>query len=43
MFAEANKTIETIAKLLPNYNMNIMLARLFKGEVFLVNQAMAWL
>ncbi|BDB00559.1 ABC transporter permease [Clostridium botulinum] len=32
MFAEANKTIETIAKLLPNYNMNIMLARLFKGE-----------
>ncbi len=32
MFAEVNKTMKTIAKLLPNYNMNIMLGRLFKEE-----------
>ncbi|WP_434282334.1 ABC transporter permease [Clostridium botulinum] len=34
MFAEVNKTIETIAKFLPSYHMNIMIARLFKGETF---------
>ncbi|KRU26656.1 ABC transporter permease [Clostridium botulinum] len=34
MFAEVNKIIETIAKFLPSYHMNIMIARLFKGETF---------
>ncbi|MCJ8171141.1 ABC transporter permease [Clostridium botulinum] len=34
MFTEVNKTIETIAKFLPSYHMNIMIARLFKGETF---------
>ncbi|APC79792.1 ABC transporter permease [Clostridium botulinum] len=33
-FAKANKTIEAIVKLLPSYHMNIMIARLFKGETF---------
>ncbi|MBD5586149.1 ABC transporter permease [Clostridium botulinum] len=33
-FAKANKTIEAIAKFLPSYHMNIMIARLFKGETF---------
>lgn len=33
-FAKANKTIEAIAKFLPSYHMNIMIARLFKGEPF---------
>ncbi|MHB9896819.1 ABC transporter permease [Clostridium botulinum] len=33
-FAKANKTIEAIAKFLPSYHMNIMIAKLFKGETF---------
>lgn len=35
-FAKANKTIEAIAKFLPSYHMNIMIARLFKGETFVI-------
>lgn len=32
MFAEINKTLTKIAEFLPNYNMNLMLKRVFKGE-----------
>ena len=32
-FARLNKTLETIANCLPNYHMNVMLEKVFKGEV----------
>ena len=32
MFAKVNKTLTKIAELLPNYNMNILLEKVFKGE-----------
>ncbi|WP_125154789.1 ABC transporter permease [Clostridium rectalis] len=34
MFAGANKIMKIIADFLPNYNMNIMIVRIFKGESF---------
>ncbi len=32
MFAKANKTLTKIAELLPNYNMNVLVEKVFKGE-----------
>jgi len=32
LFANLNETLKKIAKLLPNYNMNVMLEKIFKGE-----------
>lgn len=32
IFARLNKTLTKIAEFLPNYNMNIMLENIFKGE-----------
>jgi len=33
LFAKLNKTLLKIAEFLPNYNMNLMLEKLFKGEI----------
>lgn len=32
MFAQVNKTLKTIAEFLPNYNMNLLLHKVFSGE-----------
>lgn len=32
MFAKVNKTLKKVAEFLPNYNMNVMLEKIFKGE-----------
>ena len=33
IFAKLNKTLTRIAELLPNYNMNLMLEKVFKGQI----------
>ena len=39
MFAKVNKTLTKIAELLPNYNMNVLLEKVFKGETIGVGSA----